>query len=210
VPILTACVRESPRLLVMPWLDGASLAARLADGQQYGVPEALWMIRQTAEALDALHVAGWVHGDVTPGNIHVSPTGHVTLLDLNFARRCREIGSAVDRPIMGSYCYLAPEYLTSALRPDIRSDIYSLGVILFEIFSGRAPFLGETLGQIAVQHRQAAAPDLARRAPHVPREVIELVRRMMAKEPLRRPQTSRELIEELIALEIATFSQRPC
>ena len=131
--------------MVMPWLEGASLGARLAEGQQFGVPEALWIVRQTAEALDALHTAGWMHGDVTPGNIHVSPTGHVTLLDLNFARRRDEFGSAVDRPIMGTCGYMAPEYLTSALRPDIRSDIYSLGAVLFEILAGRRPYAGETL-----------------------------------------------------------------
>ena len=208
VPILAAYVLEPPRLLVMPWLDGASLATRIADGQQFGVPEALWFVRQTAEALDALHTAGWLHGDVTPGNIHVSSTGHVTLLDFNFARRSHETGSAVDRPIMGTCGYLAPEYITSTLQPDIRSDIYSLGVVLFEILSGRRPFLGETLAQLATQHRQAAVPDLARLAPHVPREVVHLVRQMMAKEPLRRSQTPRELIDRLVALEIATFSER--
>ena len=149
-----------------------------------------------------------MHGDVTPGNIQVSPTGHVTLLDLNFARRRDEFGSAVDRPIMGTCNYLAPEYLTSALRPDIRSDIYSLGAVLFEVLSGRRPFAAETLVQLSLQHRQAALPDLGRLAPHVPREVVQLVRQMMAKEPLRRPQTPRELIERLVALEIGSFSQR--
>jgi serine/threonine-protein kinase len=208
VPILTASVLEPPRLLVMPWLEGASLAVRLAEGQQFGVPESLWIVRQAAEALDALHQAGWIHGDVAPGNIHVSSSGHVTLLDFNFARRSDEISSAVDRPIMGTCGYLAPEYLTSALRPDIRSDIYSLGVVLFELLSGQRPFTAETLAELAAQHRQSASPELARLAPHVPREVIPLVRRMMANEPLRRPQTPRELIDRLVALEIATFSQR--
>ena len=208
VPILAAPVLEPPRLVVMPWLEGASLAARLADGQQFGVPESLWIARQTAEALDALDAAGWMHGDVTPGNIQVSPTGHVTLLDLNFARRRDEFGSAVDRPIMGTCNYLAPEYLTSALRPDIRSDIYSLGAVLFEVLAGRRPFAAETLVQLSLLHRQAAPPDLGRLAPHVPREVVQLVRQMMAKEPLRRPQTPRELVERLVALEIGSFSQR--
>lgn len=208
VPILAAYVLEPPRLLVMPWLDGASLGRRIADGQQFGVPEALWFVRQAAEALDALHTAGWMHGDVAPGNIHVSATGHVTLLDFNFARRSHETGSAGDRPIMGTCSYLAPEYITSTLRPDIRSDIYSLGVVLFEILSGRRPFLGETLAQLATQHRQAAVHDLARLVPHVPREVVHLVRQMMANEPLRRPQTPRELIDRLVTLEIATFSER--
>jgi serine/threonine protein kinase len=207
VPILAAYVLELPRLLVMPWLEGASLAVRLVGGQQFGVPEALWIVRQTAEALDALHQAGWMHGDVAPGNVHVSRSGHVTLLDLNFARRRDETGSAVDRPIMGTCAYLAPEYLTSALRPDIGSDIYSLGAVLFELLSGRRPFAAETLAELAMRHRQAAPLDLLRLAPHVPREVIRLVRRMMANEPLRRPQT-RELIDRLVSLEIATFSQR--
>jgi serine/threonine-protein kinase len=208
IPILAAPVLEPPRLLVMPWLDGASLAARLAGGQQFDVPEALWIARQTAEALDALHTAGWMHGDVSPGNIQISPSGHVTLLDLNFARRNDEIGSAADRPIMGTCSYIAPEYLTSALRPDIRSDIYSLGVVLFQIFSGRVPYPCETLEQLATQHRQAKPLDLLRLAPNMPREAIQLVRRMMSNDPLRRPQTPRELIDRLVALEIATFSER--
>jgi len=208
VPILAASVLESPRLLVMPWLEGASLGARLANGQPFGTPEALWIIRQAAEALDALHQTGWLHGDVAPGNIYISPSGHVTLLDLNFARRREEIGSAADRPIMGTCGYLAPEYFTSALQPDIRSDIYSLGAVLFEVLSGRRPFAGETLAEVATQHRQAGPLDLARLAPHAPREVVQLVRRMTALEPLRRPQTPRELIDRLVALEIATFSSR--
>ncbi len=208
IPVLAAPVLDAPRLLVMPWLEGVSLAARLAAGQQFDAPEALWIVRQTAEALDALHAAGWLHGDVTPGNIHISPTGHATLLDLNFARRQDEFGSAVDRPIMGTCGYLAPEYLTSALRSDIRSDIYSLGVVLFEILAGHRPFTAETLVQLSVQHRQSAPPNLAELAPYVPREAAQLVRQMMAKDPLRRPQTPRELIDRLVALEIATFTER--
>ena len=168
VPVLSASVRESPRLLVMPWLDGASLGSRLSAGEAFDVPRTLWIARQAAEAMDALHQAGWMHGDVTPGNIHVSPAGHVTLIDLKFARRREELGSAVDRPIMGTCHYLAPEYLVSALRPDVRSDIYSLGVVLFEIFAGRVPFPAGDLAELATQYRQSAMPELVRLAPHVP------------------------------------------
>jgi serine/threonine-protein kinase len=208
VPVLAASVLEAPRLLVLPWLDGASLRVRLEAGEMLSVPRALWIARQTAEALDGLHAAGWMHGDVTPGNIHVSPAGHVTLIDLSFARRSSEIGSAADRPIMGTCSYIGPEYLTSALRPDIRSDIYSLGVVLFEMLSGRLPYPGKDLAELAAQHMQSAPADLARLAPDVPREVVALVRRMTAREPLRRPQSPRELVERLVSLEISTFSER--
>ncbi len=123
VPVLAASVLEPPRLLVLPWLVGASVQADWPPANASTFPRALWIARQAAEALDALHAAGWMHGDVTPGNIHVSPAGHVTLIDLSFARRRDEIGSAVDRPIMGTCGYIAPEHLTSALAADIRSDI---------------------------------------------------------------------------------------
>ncbi len=208
VPVLSASVVDPPRLLVMPWLEGASLQARLGAGETFDVPRILWIARQTAEALAALHGAGWMHGDVTPGNIQVSPTGHVTLIDLSFARPQGEFGSVVDRPIMGTCNYLAPEYLTSALRPDIRSDIYSLGVVLFEALAGRVPFPADGLADLAARHRQSAAADLARLAPHVPREVVRLVREMTAREPLRRPQSPHELVARLTALEIGTFSHR--
>jgi len=208
VPVLTASVSEPPRLLVMPWLEGASLHARLAAGQQFDVLKTLWIARQTAEALGALHAAGWMHGDVTPGNIHVSPTGHVTLIDLSFARRGDEIGSAADRPIMGTCSYIAPELFTSALRADIRSDLYSLGVVVFEMLSGCLPYPGNDLAALATQHRQSSPAELARLAPHVPREVVRLVQRLTAHEPLRRPQSPRELIDLLVSLEVGTFSQR--
>ncbi len=208
VPILSAHVLEPPRLLVMPWLEGASLEQRLAAGQQFDPLRTAWIARQAAEGLAALHEAGWMHGDLTPANINLSPTGHVTLIDFSFARRSDEFGSAVDRPIMGTCHYLAPETLTSALRPDIRSDIFSLGVVMYQMLSARVPYPAKDLADLATQHQQAAVPDLTRLAPELPREVIALVRRMMAKEPLRRPQTPRELVERLMTLEIGLFAQR--
>ncbi|MCE5266555.1 MAG: serine/threonine protein kinase [Planctomycetaceae bacterium] len=237
VPILATAVTEPPRMLVMPWLSGASLRERLAAAQQFDgdrpdscvstdepvpfdrvvpklrrapfdVPTALWIVRQTAEALDALHTAGWTHGDVSPGNIHISPSGHATLMDLSFAQRPGEEGSAVDRPVMGTCRYLAPEHLTSRLAADIRSDIYSLGAVMFEMLTGRPPYLAKDLAELAFEHRQSSVPDMATLAPEVPREVAYLVRQMLAKVPLRRPQTPRELIDRLVRLEIGAFSTR--
>jgi len=208
VAVLGAGLRHEPPFVVMPWLDGATLQAHLAAGRRIEVPAVLWIARQVAEALDALHRAGWMHGDVKPENVLLSPEMHLTLLDLAFARRHDEIGSAVDRCVIGTCHYMAPEWITSALRPDVRSDIYSLGVVLFEIFSGRLPFQGKDLAELATQHRQAMPPDLQSLVPHLPEAVVALVRRMLSKEPLRRPQSPRELIGELAQLEIATFGER--
>jgi serine/threonine protein kinase len=208
VSILQANLSRPPRCVVMPWLEGTTLRAHMDAGRRVDQPVALWIARQVAEALEALRAVGWMHGDVKPGNVFISPGGHVTLLDLGFARRKDETGSAVDRWLLGTCSYMAPELITSALGADIRSDIYSLGVVLFEVLAGRLPFTGQGLAELAEQHRQSRPPDLRRLAPHLTQSVVELVHQMLAKQPLRRPQTPGELIDRLLMLEIATFSER--
>lgn len=208
ISVLSAHVGAAPYFVVMPWLEGETLADMLARMQPLSTPVALWIARQAAEALDALHAAGWMHADVKPANIFIAAEGHVTLLDLGFARRPEEGGSAVDRCVCGTFHYIAPEMVTSALRPDIRSDIYSLGVTLYEMLSGRLPFVGDDLATLAELHRQGDAPSLRSLVPQLSRHVANLVHLMLAKEPLRRPQTPRELIELLVALEIETFAER--
>jgi len=208
VSVLAAGVTQPPYFVVTPWLAGATLARRRPPLARLDPPLVLWIARQVAEALEGLQAAGWTHGDVKPSNILISPEGHVTLLDLGFARRPDETGSVIERCVTGTCNYIAPEMITSALGADVRSDIYSLGVVLFELFSGRLPFVGDNLAELVIQHRQARPPDLRRLAPHLPTGVIRLVREMLAKDPLRRPQTPRELIDRLAALEIATFAER--
>ncbi len=209
ISVLSAHVGAAPYFVVMPWLTGETLAEMLARGVRPAAPVALWYARQVAEALDALHALGWMHADVKPSNIFLAPDGHATLLDLGFARQPEEGGSAVDRCVCGTIHYIAPEMVTSSLRPDIRSDIYSLGVTLYELLAGRLPFLGADLATLAEQHRQFDPPELRSLVPQLPLGVAQLVHRMLAKEPLRRPQTPRELIDCLVRLEIETFAERP-
>jgi eukaryotic-like serine/threonine-protein kinase len=206
ITIFSASLSRAPHFLVMPWLEGATLERRLATGHNIDLPHALWIVRQTAEGLAALDGAGWMHGDVKPGNLLISPSGHVTLIDLNFARRRDEPGAAVDRCILGTFYYIAPELLTSAIRADIRSDIYSLGVVFYELLTGRRPFEAEDMADLAAQHLRAVPPAFKELVWHVPKDVGRLVRRMLAKDPSRRPQSPKDLIGELMRLEIDTFS----
>ena len=155
-----------------------------------------------------MHASGWRHGDIKPSNLFLSPGGHVTLLDLGFAEPNRPGGSVLDRCVLGTCNYIAPEMITSTLAADIRSDIYSLGVVLFEMLAGRLPFEGDTLPALVAQHKQCRPPELRRLVPHLPAGVARLVRQMLGKEPLRRPQTPRELVERLARLEIEAFTER--
>ncbi len=93
----------------MPYLEGWSLDDCVAAEQRPALPVALWIARQVAEALEALDAAGWMHADVKPSNIRVSPAGHATLIDLGSARLRGESRSLADQPVVGTLAYMAPE-----------------------------------------------------------------------------------------------------
>ena len=218
ISVLAAGLHGPPYYIVMPWLPGGTLAARLAEPAAMDLPVVLWIVRQVAEALEGMLEAGWIHGDIKPDNVFISPEGHVTLLDLGFARKVdraggkRQFGEAASldwRYFTGTGNYLAPEAAAATTASvDIRSDIYSLGVVFFEILCGRLPFESNDLATVIAQHRESAVPNPSRFAPHIPVEVIHLVRQMLSKQPLRRPQSPRELAGRLAELEIQSFSER--
>lgn len=208
IGVLSAQVTAAPYYLVMPLLAGRTVEERITAGEPFALPHALWIARQTAEALDALHRAGYLHGDVKPGNLMLSSEGHATLLDLGFAREIEETGSALDRPVVGTISYLAPELLTSTMRADERSDLYSLGATLFEMLAGRPPFLAGSLEELAERQQRGDAPDLRALAPQIPSAVAGLVRRLLARDPFRRPRRALDVVRELIAFEIGTLAER--
>jgi serine/threonine protein kinase len=208
VPVLAAHVASSPYYIVMPWLEGATLAQRLRGGRRPSLAVALWYVRQAAGALAALHDAGWIHGDVKPANLMVSPEGHVTLIDLGYSQQADETGSAVDRLVLGTVHYVAPERITSGLGVGITSDVYSLGATLFELITGRLPFEAADLADLVRMHRQEQPPAVRDLDPRVPHSVDRLVREMLARQPLRRPQTPCEVVDRLARLEIECFAAR--
>jgi serine/threonine-protein kinase len=208
ISVLSAQIASPPYYLVMPLLSGRTAEARLAGGEFFSLPHALWVARQTAEAASAIHRAGYSHGDVKPGNLMLSGEGHTTLLDLGFARELAETGSVLDRPVVGTIHYLAPELLTSTTRADERSDLYSLGATLFELLAGRPPFRVKSLEDLAEAQQRGEAPDLRSLAPQVPSAVADLVRRLLARDPLRRPRRAMQVVRELISLEISTLAER--
>lgn len=207
VAILEANVAEPPYFVVMPRLAGRTLASVLKTQSEISVPQALWIARQTAEAVAALHHRGLLHNDIKPANVWVAPTGHVTLLDLSFARPIDDPGSAGDRPLLGTVGYLAPEQIVSALRPDHRADIYSLGAMLYEMLTGRLPFAADNVSDLLRLHREQRPRYVRSWRPDAPREVATLVRAMLAKDPLRRPDTMNDVVRRLISLEIATITE---
>jgi len=207
IAVLAAQLDTAPCYLVMPLLQGATLQAVLAACGPLPAPQALWIVRQIAESLETLHQAGWIHADIKPGNIHVSPSGHATLIDLGFALRRGSPECAPGAALRGTLRYTAPEMISSAVAVDERSDIYSLGITLYELLTGEPPFIDEDPGRLMLAHLQRPVPNPRRRLPGLHHGVHALLRGMLAKEPLRRPSAA-ELIRQLVTLEIATLAER--
>ncbi|MEM1304154.1 MAG: protein kinase, partial [Planctomycetota bacterium] len=135
-----------------------------------------------------------------------SPDGHTTLLDLGLCRTADESQNWADRPVAGTLRYLAPELVTSVTAGGPASDLYSLGVTLYELLAGFPPFDATEPAELIDLHLQARATPLASIAPQTPTPVVGLVNRLMAKDPMRRPASHAELIDELTRLEIACFA----
>lgn len=203
ISVLASGVAAPPHYTVTPYLEGQTSAELLSDGTKPSLSTALWIARQAAQGLDALwNHAGMIHGDVKPANLMVGPDGHTTLLDLGFCQSASEARSWAERPILGTLKYLAPERATSATTVDVRSDLYSLGATLYELIAGHPPHDGDSPAVLLHQHRTERPESLINATPGTPKAVSALVDRLLAKDPLRRPSTPKELVDELAPLEI--------
>jgi serine/threonine protein kinase len=207
LPVLSASVQEPPFYFVAPKLEGTTLAQIIAEQERLPVPLALWIARQTADGLTELYeTAGVIHTDVKPANIFISPTGHTTLIDFGFAQTPTEASHWATRPLAGTLAYIAPEMLTSTLAAGPRSDIYSLGVTMYEMLTGHCPWETDDASELVTLHREARPTDIRVLRPDTPDPVADLIHAMLAKDPLRRPASAQELATRLVKLEIKSFA----
>ncbi|MCA9120487.1 MAG: serine/threonine protein kinase [Planctomycetaceae bacterium] len=204
--ILSSQTDTRPRFVVMPYVEGVNLASVLREVGRIVLPQALWFVRQTAEALIALHQSGWRHGDIKPANLIASANGHTTLVDLGLARTLTSTRSSSES-FTGSLAYACPETFNPHIPFSSGSDVYSLGVTLYELLTGSRPFIDDDPTELAAAHLTREVPDPKLVVPHLPPRVTRLVRRMLAKDPLRRPGLE-ELVTWLVDLEIDSFSER--
>jgi eukaryotic-like serine/threonine-protein kinase len=180
---------------VMELLGGASLADVLAQSGPLPVERALGIARQLAQALTAAHERDVCHADVSPSNIFLT-NDHVTLIDFGLAQLQRPTSDGRAESVSGTPSYLAPERITGHPASEA-SDQYAFGVVLFELLTGRPPFVGETAEDICVAHLQAPVPQVTSPHASVPAVLARVVTRCLAKDPNARFASMREVHEVL-------------
>jgi tetratricopeptide (TPR) repeat protein len=188
--------------LVMEWLDGVTLAERLAAGQ-LGIEESLEVAAGIAEALAVVHAAGFIHRDLKPSNIFLAggEASAVKLIDFGLARLERA-ESDLSRPgtVLGTIGYLAPEQARGEPQVDARADVFSLGCLIFRCVTGARPFTGEDDLSVLLKIIVEEPPRLRELRPAAPPALEDLVARMLAKAPSARPADAAAVAAAIAAL----------
>ena len=180
---------EEGLYFVTELVDGESLAARLKRDGPIAAPEACEIAEQLCRALAQAHAERIVHRDIKPANVLISGRGRVKVGDLGIARLAEGTTDGGTATIVGTPRYMAPEQ-ASGLPVTPATDVYSAGIVLYEMLAGRTPFGGESAVEIALQHVQLQPPPLP---PETPRSLERVIRRALAKDPADRYQSAADM-----------------
>lgn len=180
--------------LVMELIDGTNLRQLLGAQGAFTIPQALRYTTDTLEALRAAHRVGVIHRDIKPENILIPTDGPAKVTDFGLARAASEVSMSSTGNMLGTVAYIAPEIATTA-EADARSDIYSVGIMLYEMLTGQVPWAGESPLQIASHHVSDDVPSPSAAQPWIPREIDDLVAALTARDPASRPADASDAID---------------
>lgn len=196
VPLIDYWKDEHGAFLVMRYIRGGSLRAMLT--KQGGLPlmRVVRIMEQVAEALQIAHDANVVHRDLKPDNILIDDRGNAYLTDFGIAKQLNENTDSATDNIKGTFAYLSPEQIQQTpLSP--RTDIYALGIILYEILAGEHPFKEATVMMMVMKHMQESLPNIAEKRPDLPVGIADIIGRATQKDPNARYDSVITLITDL-------------
>jgi serine/threonine-protein kinase len=181
--------------LVMEYLPGITLRDLLREHTTLTPEQTLDILDAVLSGLAAAHKAGIVHRDLKPENVLLADDGRIKIGDFGLARAA-SANTATGAALLGTIAYLSPELVTRGVA-DTRSDIYAVGIMMYEMLAGEQPFKGTQPMQIAYQHAHETVPAPSTKNPRVPAELDELVLWATAREPDQRPRDARVMLEQL-------------
>ncbi len=205
VPVYDFGEDDGQPYIVMRYMAGASLTERLDQGP-LSLSETSQMIARLAPALDAAHARRIIHRDLKPGNVLFDQYGNAYLSDFGIARLSEQAGvTLTGTSIVGTPAYMSPEQVQGDKEIDGRSDIYSLGVMIFQMLTGQTPYQGDSPAKVMMMHVLQPVPSIRDVKPDLPEAVDVAVQKSMAKAPTDRYSTVDEFAKALDAIAHNTF-----
>jgi len=181
--------------IAMKYIDGITLKDRIRETRGLDIPESLHIARQILRGLVAAHQV-LIHRDLKPHNIMLDRQGHIYILDFGLAHSLVDKDPNLIASVAGTPAYMSPEQIEGRA-VDYRSDLYSLGVILFEMVTGECPFAADTVQELFNKHRTVPPPSPSSLRPGIPSEIENLILSLLAKTPAERPLSAHAVLNTL-------------
>lgn len=201
-------VRTNFTYLVLDYLTGQTLQEKLEGGYRFSVAEATRIVQQVAEALNYAHQNGIVHRDVKPSNIMLSEQGQAILMDFGIVKIEGTAPLTATGTMIGSVAYVSPEQAKGD-RLDYRTDIYSLGTVLYQLLTGHMPFFGQNEAVVLIKILNESPPAMRQFVPDLPKALIDIVAKAMHKDKMHRYESAAAFVQALSHLDIDPVTIRP-